>query len=95
LYYFSNDQRKAKEIIAKTSAGGVCINDTMNHTANLDMPFGGVGESGMGAYHGKYTFDTFTHYKSVMIRSNLLDLRLKYAPYKGKLKLAIIKRILK
>ncbi len=95
LYYFSNDQKKSKEIIAKTSAGGVCINDTMGHTANLDMPFGGVGESGMGAYHGKYTFDVFTHYKSVMIRSNIIDLWLKYAPYKGEIKLAIVKRILK
>jgi len=87
LYYFSEDPLKQKRIIAETSSGGVTINDTMAHGGTVYLPFGGVGNSGMGAYHGKKTFDTFTHYKSVMNHSTIYDSPLKYAPYKGKLKM--------
>ena len=76
----------------KVSFGGGCINDTIVHLATSALPFGGVGESGMGAYHGKHSFDTFTHQKSILHKSNLLDLKIRYAPYGDKLN--ILKRFL-
>jgi aldehyde dehydrogenase (NAD+) len=63
------------------------------HVASTNMPFGGVGNSGMGGYHGKYTFDSFTHKKSVLKKSNLIDIPVRYAPFEGKLNL--IKKIMK
>ncbi|MBP5589605.1 MAG: aldehyde dehydrogenase [Bacteroidales bacterium] len=84
LYYFSSDQKKANKIIRETSSGGVCINDTIIHVANHRIPFGGVGNSGMGMYHGKYGFDTFTHKKSVVISKPTFDMNIKYPPYEGK-----------
>lgn len=92
LYVFSTDGSFQKEIISKYSFGGGCINDTLVHFANKNLPFGGVGHSGVGAYHGKYGFDTFSHKKSVTKKANWLDIPLRYAPYKGKIKM--IKRIL-
>lgn len=92
LYVFSTDKSFQKEIISKYSFGGGCINDTLVHFANKNLPFGGVGHSGVGAYHGKYGFDTFSHKKSVTKKANWLDIPLRYAPYKGKIKM--IKRIL-
>lgn len=92
LYVFSTDSSFQKEIISKYSFGGGCINDTLVHFANKNLPFGGVGHSGVGAYHGKYGFDTFSHKKSVTKKANWLDIPLRYAPYKGKIKM--IKRIL-
>jgi aldehyde dehydrogenase (NAD+) len=92
LYFFSNDSRKQAQMLQATSSGGVCINDTVMHIAVSSLPFGGVGESGMGSYHGKASFDTFSHYKSVLRRGMWLDLAWRYAPYTaGKLKL--IKKI--
>jgi aldehyde dehydrogenase (NAD+) len=92
LYFFSNDSRKQERMLQATSSGGVCINDTVMHIAVSSLPFGGVGESGMGSYHGKASFDTFSHYKSVLRRGMWLDLAWRYAPYTaGKLKL--IKKI--
>ena len=64
----------------------MCINDTLIHIANGKLPFGGVGHSGMGAYHGHYSFETFSHKKSVVHRRSILDIKLKYPPYFGKLK---------
>ncbi len=78
LYYFGKQGQK--RVIRETSSGGVCINDTVMHLVNPAMPFGGVGGSGMGAYHGKYSFDTFTHYKPVMKKSTLIDLPMRYPP---------------
>jgi aldehyde dehydrogenase (NAD+) len=75
------------------SFGGGCINDTMVHIATHSLPFGGVGDSGMGSYHGKLSFDTFTHMKSILVKSNKLDIKLRYAPYKNNLNL--LKKILK
>ncbi|KAJ8929571.1 hypothetical protein NQ314_017735 [Rhamnusium bicolor] len=66
LYIFSNKKADIKQILANTSAGGVSVNDTVMHLIVNNLPFGGVGNSGMGAYHGKYSFDTFTHKKSVL-----------------------------
>jgi aldehyde dehydrogenase (NAD+) len=72
--------------LQETSSGGVCINDTMLHFASSTLPFGGVGDSGIGWYHGKASFDTFSPQKSILYPFFLVDLKLRYAPYKGKLK---------
>lgn len=93
LYYFSNDKEKQKRVISEISFGGGCINDTIVHLATPYLPFGGVGNSGMGSYHGKASFDTFSHKKSVLKKSNLIDIPLRYPPYKGKIKL--LRKILK
>ena len=87
LYFFSTDKQKQQRVLHQTSSGGACINDTVMHLAVLDLPFGGVGESGIGRYHGKAGFDTFSHQKSVLNKSFLVDVKLRYAPYLGKLKL--------
>lgn len=87
LYLFTGSKITEKKIIDEISFGGGCINDTLVHLATPYMPFGGVGESGMGGYHGKWSFDTFTHKKSILKKSNLLDINIRYAPYGGKLKL--------
>ncbi|MES2811820.1 MAG: aldehyde dehydrogenase [Bacteroidota bacterium] len=92
LYLFSENNSFQKEILTKYSFGGGCINDTLVHFSNKRLPFGGVGHSGIGAYHGKLGFDTFSHKKSIVKKANWLDIPLRYAPYKGKLKM--IKRIL-
>jgi len=87
LYIFSRDQAVQDRVVNGTSSGGVCINDAMVHFASDALPFGGVGESGMGAYHGKAGFDTFTHYKGVVKNNLSYDLPFRYAPYKYKLPL--------
>jgi len=93
LYVFSENKSFSKKIIRNYSFGGGCINDTMIHFANKRLPFGGVGHSGIGAYHGKLSFAVFTHHKSVVKKANWLDMPLRYAPYNGKLNM--IKRLLK
>jgi len=87
LYCFSRDRRMQEQVLRETSSGGVCINDTLMQFGVPALPFGGVGASGMGRYHGKYSFDTFSHYKSILRRPFWLDLKLRYAPYEGKLSL--------
>ena len=87
LYIFSTNKTFTKKMITTYSFGGGAINDTAIHFANHRLPFGGVGHSGIGAYHGKRTFDTFSHKKSIVKKGNWLDLPLRYAPYKGKTKL--------
>ena len=87
LYYFSNNARNQQEILTKTSSGGGCINDTISHIGSLTLPFGGIGDSGMGAYHGKTSFDTFSHSKGILTRSNLVDMPLRYPPYYNKVTL--------
>lgn len=86
FYIFSNKKSFAKELIKKYSFGGGTINDTTVHFTNHNLPFGGVGESGIGGYHGRQTFETFSHKKGVVTRGNWLDVPTRYAPYKGKLK---------
>ena len=85
LYLFSNNKSKQERILAATSSGGVCINDTIFQVGVIDLPFGGVGPSGMGAYHGKASFDTFSHYKSVLKKSFRFELNVRYPPYGNKL----------
>lgn len=92
LYLFSQNKNLQQKVIRETAAGSVCINDTVVQFAVPALPFGGVGSSGIGSYHGKASFDTFSHYKSVLHRSFLFDIKLRYAPYSGKLPL--LKRIL-
>ncbi|HZJ83418.1 MAG TPA: aldehyde dehydrogenase [Clostridia bacterium] len=86
LYLFTKNKRIEREILGSVSFGGGCINDTIIHLATSYMPFGGVGASGMGEYHGKASFDTFSHYKSIVKKSNLIDISLRYPPYGDKLK---------
>jgi len=83
LYVFSKDKKLQRQVMARTSSGGACINDTLTHIAIPEAPFGGVGYSGMGQYHGKYGFDTFTHAKTVLTRTTKLDPDLRYPPYEG------------
>lgn len=86
LYLFSTDSASQERVTTQIPFGGGCINDTVAHLGNLDLPFGGVGQSGFGSYHGKKSFDTFSHQKSIMKKSNWLDIPMRYPPYDGKLK---------
>ncbi|MCK5823150.1 MAG: aldehyde dehydrogenase [Bacteroidales bacterium] len=81
LYYFSNNKKNQKIILKQTSSGGVAINEVVMHIVNNNMPFGGVGESGIGKYHGKYSFKTFSNAKSVLKKSNFLDSKIRFAPF--------------
>lgn len=92
LYVFSNDKATQTKVVEKTSAGSVCVNDGMMFMLNPELPFGGVGHSGMGSYHGKFGFDTFSHTKSVMRRSFWFDLDVRYAPF-NKTKLSLLKKL--
>lgn len=90
LYYFSNNKCVA-DILVKTSSGGVCINDTILHVANEHLPFGGVGESGMGKYHSQESFMAFSNKRSVLKSSNKIDFSMKYPPYE---KIDLIKKLM-
>ncbi len=87
LYFFSSNPSNQEKILKGTSSGGVCINDAMVHVASHLLPFGGAGNSGMGAYHGKTGFDTFTHYKGIVKNTLKFDMPFRYAPYRFKLPL--------
>ncbi len=87
LYFFSRDAECRESVLRQTSSGGGCINDTVVHETATCLPFGGVGMSGIGKYHGKASFDTFSHKKSFLKGSSLIDFTLRYPPYNGKLKL--------
>merc|ERR1711904_136575 len=80
LYIFGSE-KDADKIIVQTSSGGVCVNDTLFQQGNLNLPFGGVGESGIGRLHGKWGFDEFSHRRAVMYRGTWLDLAQRYPPY--------------
>ena len=82
LYIFTSDKKTARKVTARCGFGGGCINDTIIHLATSEMGFGGFGESGMGAYHGKTGFDTFTHYKSIVDKKTWIDLPMRYQPYR-------------
>jgi aldehyde dehydrogenase (NAD+) len=71
-----------EDVVDSTSSGGVCVNQTLMHLLPPDLPFGGVGDSGMGAYHGRTGFDAFSHHKSVLRKRTKPDLRLLYPPYR-------------
>lgn len=81
LYFFTSDKSAAKKVTSRCGFGGGCINDTIIHLATTEMGFGGFGESGMGAYHGKIGFDTFSHYKSIVDKKTWIDLPMRYQPY--------------
>ena len=81
LYYFG-DTRTGRHVVERTSSGGACINDTIMHIVNENIPFGGVGHSGMGRYHGRESFDAFSHRRSVVITPTWPDLPFRYMPYR-------------
>ena len=92
FYVFSTSSTFIKNCIQNYSFGGGCINDIAIHFANKRLPFGGVGHSGMGSYHGQRSFDTFSHQKAIVRKGNWLDIPIRYAPYKNKL--AFIRKLL-
>jgi aldehyde dehydrogenase (NAD+) len=92
LYLFSTNSSYINKVLSEFSFGGGCINDTMIHYANSRLPFGGVGHSGIGNYHGKFGFNTFSHQKSVVKKANWLDVPVRYPKYEKKIKW--IKKIL-
>lgn len=83
FYLFTNNNKQKERYLEEVSFGGGCINDTLVHLANEELPFGGVGTSGMGAYHGKYSFDLFTHEKAVVKNNTKLDIKVRYMPYRN------------
>jgi aldehyde dehydrogenase (NAD+) len=93
LYVFTKRKQVEDDVIARTSSGGVCVNATIWHIANSGLPFGGVGPSGMGAYHGRVSFETFSHRKAVLSKSTALDPKIAYPPY-TKFKTALLKKLL-
>lgn len=94
LYLFTNDKKSEEYVLNKASFGGGCINDTIVHLATPYLPFGGVGESGMGSYHGRTSFDIFSHKKSILKKSSRIDLPLRYPPYKKSV-LGLVKKMMR
>lgn len=94
LYLFTEDKSIESRVLTECRFGGGCVNDTVVHIASEYLPFGGVGESGMGSYHGEKTFQTFTHYKSVLKKKTWFDLPIRYAPYNNA-KSKLVKKFLK
>lgn len=90
FYYFGHPA-DGEKIIERTSSGGACINDTLLHVSNPNLPFGGVGNSGMGCYHGRYSFETFSHSRSVLTSKTWIDLSIKFPPFK---KISLLKRLM-
>jgi aldehyde dehydrogenase (NAD+) len=86
LYYFSNNRPNIDKVLNDISFGGGCINDTLLQFANPYLPFGGTGSSGIGSYHGKASFDTFSHKKSILRKPLRIETPLRYPPFKNKLK---------
>lgn len=86
LYFFSRNRKNQERVLMETSSGGGCINDTFVHILSTTLPFGGVVDSGMGNYHGKASFDTFSHKKSILKKTFLFDIKLRCPPYKDVLK---------
>ena len=93
LYIFAHDTEVVDQVLDQTSSGGVSVNDVIMHMVSPNLPFGGVGSSGMGNYHGEASFRTFTHAKSVLRKSTLVDIPLRYAPYTDS-KIKWIKRLI-
>jgi aldehyde dehydrogenase (NAD+) len=94
LYVFGDDDAAIDTVVDGTSSGGVCINQTLMHLVPADLPFGGVGDSGMGAYHGQTGFDVFSHHKSVLRKRVKPDLRMLYPPYKPTME-KLVRKILR
>lgn len=81
VYLFAEDRQFQQQVVSRTASGGVTINDVIMHAVNLNLPFGGVGESGMGTYHGKYSFEAFSHPRGILEKSTLIDVPMRYQPY--------------
>ena len=94
LYFFSEDKKAQRRILNYCHFGGGCINDTIIHLATSAMPFGGVGESGMGGYHGRAGFETFSHYRSIVDKKTWTDLPIRYQRY-DEMKEKMLRRFLK
>ena len=92
-YVFSEDKFIQDKLIKEISCGGICVNDTIVHISTATLPFGGVGDSGIGRYHGKTSFDTFSNFKSVMRRTMAKDLPIRFPPYVKNLK--IVEKLIK
>jgi len=95
LYIFSSNKKNIRRVTSKCAFGGGCVNDVIIHLATAHMGFGGVGESGMGAYHGKVGFDTFSHKKSIVDKKTWIDLPMRYQPYDRKLNAKLLRMFLK
>ena len=95
LYLFTGDKKQIRRVTNELSYGGGCINDVIIHLATSEMGFGGVGESGMGSYHGKEGFDAFCHHKSVVDKKTWLDLPMRYQPYTSKWNKKLLRMFLK
>lgn len=95
LYLFSQDRRRMKAVTQRLSYGGGCINDVIVHLATSEMGFGGVGESGMGSYHGRDGFEAFSHIKSILDKKTWLDLPMRYQPYDRQINVRLLHRLLK
>ncbi len=93
-YIFSENKTSIQKVTSELSFGGGCVNDCLLQFSSKSLPAGGVGQSGFGRYHGKYTFETFSHRKSIVYKSNFLDLMMRYPPYTEK-KISFIKKLLK
>ena len=94
MYIFSENRKVQNWFLNDLSSGSVAINDTITQVANPHLPFGGVGKSGIGHYHGKYSFDTFSHTKSIIKKGTLFDPPIVYPPY-GKKQFKLIRRVFK
>ena len=94
LYLFTRRESMKESVLTRVPFGGGCVNDTIIHLATDRMPFGGVGQSGMGGYHGKASFDTFSHQKSIVSKANWLDLPVRYPPFTNR-KIRIMKKLMK
>ena len=93
LYLFTESKDVEQHVLANTQFGGGCINNTVMHVANPNLPFGGVGESGMGAYHGQNSFSVFSHQRSILKATTLFDIKMRYAPYGDRVNM--IKKMIK
>ncbi len=85
LYLFSRSRARQEQVLGQTTSGGVCINDTLSHIISPELPFGGVGASGTGSYHGRASFEVFSHQKSVLTQTFMFDFPVKYPPYRSPL----------
>ncbi len=94
FYLFSENHRLIEKMLNSVAFGGGCVNDVIMHIANHHLPFGGVGSSGMGSYHGKYSFDLFSHKKGILKNKSYFDIPFRYPPYNEK-KLKILKKVTK
>lgn len=93
IIYFSNNRARQEDVLRRLSSGGACINDTLAQMLNFRLPFGGIGDSGLGAYHGRTSFDTFTHYRGVVKRSTWTDPGFKCPPYK--MRLSLLRKVMR